>query len=79
MEPIVCEEMRGALRVLWTFAVLGFQNEAAYRANFWVQIFESLLNVGSALAAVALIFARTEQLAGWRPAAGTCVPPSPSG
>jgi ABC-2 type transport system permease protein len=60
--------MRDALRVLWTFARLGFQNEAAYRANFWVQIFESLLNVGSALAAVGLIFARTETLAGWRPA-----------
>jgi ABC-2 type transport system permease protein len=60
--------VRTVLGVLWTFARLGFQNEAAYRANFWVQIFESLLNVGSALAAVALIFARTEELAGWRPA-----------
>ncbi len=29
-------------RILWVFTVLGFQNEAAYRANFWVQIFESV-------------------------------------
>ena len=32
----------GALRIFWVFARLGFQNEAAYRANFWIQIFESL-------------------------------------
>lgn len=56
-----------ALRIFWVFAKLGFQNEAAYRANFWIQIFESLLNVGSALAAVSLVFSRTETLAGWRP------------
>ena len=55
-----------ALGVFWVFAKLGFQNEAAYRANFWVQIFESLLNLGSALTAVAIIFSRTDTLAGWR-------------
>jgi len=55
-----------SLRVFWVFAKLGFQNEAAYRANFWVQIFESLLNIGSALTAVAIIFTRTDTLAGWR-------------
>ena len=57
--------MRG-LGIFWVFAKLGFQNEAAYRANFWVQIFESLLNIGSALTAVAIIFSRTDTLAGWR-------------
>ena len=55
-----------ALGIFWVFAKLGFQNEAAYRANFWVQIFESLLNIGSALSAVAIIFSRTDTLAGWR-------------
>jgi ABC-2 type transport system permease protein len=55
-----------SLRVFWVFAKLGFQNEAAYRANFWVQIFESVLNVGSALTAVAILFARTDTIAGWR-------------
>ncbi len=54
------------LRIFWVFAKLGFQNEAAYRANFWVQIFESVLNIGWALAAVGIIFARTDTLAGWR-------------
>jgi ABC-2 type transport system permease protein len=56
-----------ALRIFWVFAKIGFQNEAAYRANFWIQIFESLVNVGSAVAAVSLVFSRTESLAGWRP------------
>ncbi|HXZ84073.1 MAG TPA: ABC-2 family transporter protein [Myxococcota bacterium] len=56
-----------ALRVLWVFAKLGFQNESAYRANFWIQIFESLLNVASAVGAISLVFARTDSLAGWRP------------
>ena len=55
-----------ALSILWLFAKLGFQNEAAYRANFWVQIFESVLNIASALGAVAIVFARTDTLAGWR-------------
>jgi len=54
--------------VLWIFAKLGFQNEAAYRANFWLQIVESLLNFASALGAIGLVFARTDTLAGWRPA-----------
>jgi ABC-2 type transport system permease protein len=59
--------MQNALRVFWIFTKLGFQNEAAYRANFWIQIVESLLNVGSALGAVGLVFARTDSLAGWTP------------
>ena len=54
-------------RLLWLFAKLGFQNEAAYRANFWVQIFESALNIASALAAVGIVFHWTDALAGWRP------------
>ena len=57
----------GWARILWVFAKLGFQNEAAYRANFWVQIFESALNIASALAAVGLVFHWTDELAGWRP------------
>ena len=55
-----------SLAILWLFAKLGFQNEAAYRANFWVQIFESALNVATALGAVAIVFERTDTLAGWR-------------
>lgn len=56
------------LRLLLLYARLGFLNEAAYRANFWVQVFESALALATALGAVGLIFAQTETLAGWRPA-----------
>jgi ABC-2 type transport system permease protein len=56
------------LRLFWTFARLGTLNELAYRTNFWVQGFESAVNLGSALAGVAVVFSRTETLAGWQPA-----------
>lgn len=59
--------MRGWLTIFWTFAKIGFQNESAYRANFWVEIVESAVNVGSALGSVKVVFARTDTLAGWTP------------
>lgn len=59
--------MRAWLTIFWTFAKIGFQNESAYRANFWVEIVESLVNVGSALGSVQVVFARTDTLAGWTP------------
>ena len=30
------------LRLLWTFVRIGAMNELAYRANFWVQLLQSL-------------------------------------
>ena len=56
------------LRLIWAFARIGALNELAYRANFWVQAFESLVSLGSALGAVALVFSQTAVLAGWQPA-----------
>jgi len=53
------------LRILWVFLRIGAMNEMAYRANFFIQLFESLLNLGTALAVVAVVFQRTETLAGW--------------
>jgi ABC-2 type transport system permease protein len=54
------------LRLFAVFARIGALNELAYRTNFWVQALESAVNLGSALATVALVFSRTETLAGWR-------------
>ncbi len=56
------------LRILWVFFRIGAMNEMAYRANFFIQLFESILNLGTALAVVAVVFQRTETLAGWTPA-----------
>jgi ABC-2 type transport system permease protein len=56
------------LRLFWAFARIGALDDLAYRANFWVQAFESLVNLGAALGAVALVFSRTDQLGGWQSA-----------
>ncbi len=56
------------LRLVWVFFRLSIMNELQYRANFFVQIFQSLLGLGSALAALGVVFAHTDTLAGWRPA-----------
>jgi len=55
------------LRLLWLFFRLGILSELEYRANFYVQLFQSLLSVGSALAGLSVVFAHTERLGGWRP------------
>src|SRR5437763_322026 len=56
------------LHLLLTFVRLGIANELAYRTNFLVQIVQSLLELGTALAGLAIIFAHTKTLGYWRPA-----------
>lgn len=56
------------LRLLWTFFRIGILTEMEYRANFYVQMVQSLVAVGSALAGLAVVFAHTETLAGWHQA-----------
>jgi ABC-2 type transport system permease protein len=41
--------------------------ELAYRVNFFVQLFESLLELGTAIAGLAVIFSYTSTLGGWTP------------
>ena len=41
--------------------------ELAYRVNFFVQLFESVLELGTAIAGLAVIFSYTDNLGGWRP------------
>jgi ABC-2 type transport system permease protein len=55
------------LRLFWAFARIGALDDLAYRSHFWVQAFESLVNLGSALGAVALVSSRTDHLGGWQP------------
>lgn len=56
------------LQLLSTFVRLGIANELAYRTNFFVQILQSLLKLGTALVGLAIIFAHTKTLGHWRPA-----------
>ncbi|HVC34070.1 MAG TPA: ABC-2 family transporter protein [Chloroflexota bacterium] len=54
------------LRLLWVFFRLGALNELAYRANFFVQFIQSSLGLATALIGLAVVFAHTATLGGWR-------------
>jgi ABC-2 type transport system permease protein len=55
------------LRLLAAFFRVSVLGELAYRVNFIVQLFQSLLELATALAGLAVIFAYTNTLGGWRP------------
>jgi ABC-2 type transport system permease protein len=55
------------LRLLWVFFRVGVMGELAYRVNFVVRLFQSLLELGTALAGLAVVFTYTDTLGGWRP------------
>jgi ABC-2 type transport system permease protein len=54
------------LRLLWVSFRVGVMGELAYRANFVIQLFQSILGLGTALAGLAVVFAYTDSLGGWR-------------
>jgi ABC-2 type transport system permease protein len=56
-----------AVRLLWLFLRLGAQHELAYRGNLGAQALLSGTNLAALLAFVAVVYGRTESLAGWRP------------
>ncbi|HVO40189.1 MAG TPA: ABC-2 family transporter protein [Spirochaetia bacterium] len=55
------------LRLLWVFFRIGAMAELAYRANFFPQLLESAIDLGTALGGLAVIFSYTTSLGGWRP------------
>jgi len=56
-----------SLRLFWVFLRVSVLSELAYRANFFLQLFESLVDLGTALGGLAVIFSYTDTLGGWRP------------
>ena len=56
-----------ALKLFWIFFRVGVLGELAYPANFFLQLFESLLDLGTALGGLAVVFAYTQTLGGWKP------------
>lgn len=54
-----------ALRTMWLFLKVGVLNELQYRVNFFVQLLQSLILVGTGLAVLALVYSNTEELNGW--------------
>jgi ABC-2 type transport system permease protein len=55
------------LRLLFIFFRVGVLGELSYRANFFAHLLESILELGTALAALAIVFSHTATLGGWRP------------
>jgi ABC-2 type transport system permease protein len=55
------------LRLIYTFTRLGVLNEFQYRANFGINLVQSLLTVGMSLGGLAVVFQHTDALAGWLP------------
>jgi ABC-2 type transport system permease protein len=55
------------LRLLWVFLRVGVMSEMAYPANFLAHLLDSALELGTALAGLALVFAHTATLGAWRP------------
>jgi ABC-2 type transport system permease protein len=55
-------------RLINTYFRLGALNELQYRANFWVNLLQSLLGLATALGGLAVVFIHTDSLAGWSPA-----------
>ena len=55
----------GGLRIAWLHLRVGVMNELQYRANFVIQLIQSLVAIGTGLVVLSLIFDRTDQLDGW--------------
>jgi ABC-2 type transport system permease protein len=54
-----------AVRVGWLFLKVGVLNELQYRVNFVVQLFQSVIQLGTGLAVLALVYSHTDELNGW--------------
>jgi ABC-2 type transport system permease protein len=49
------------------FFRLGIMGETAYRVNFFLQLFQSILSLGVAVIGLAVVFSYTDLLGGWGP------------
>jgi ABC-2 type transport system permease protein len=54
-----------ALRVARLYLKVGVLNELQYRVNFFVQLFQSLIQVATGLIVLSLVYSHTARLNGW--------------
>lgn len=54
-------------RIIATYVRIGILGELEYRANFFIQIFESILGLVVSLGGLAVVFQHTADLGGWSP------------
>ncbi len=52
-------------RLAWTFFRVGVLNEMQYRVNFFIQLLQSFIALGTGLIGLALVFEHTDELGGW--------------
>jgi len=57
--------MKNLLRIFRIYLRVGIMNEMQYRINFWVQLLQSLIALGTGLAVLWLVFSYTDTLNGW--------------
>ena len=55
------------LRLLAAYFWVGVMGEVAYRANFFFQLLQSILNLVVSVAGITVVFSYTDTLEGWRP------------
>ncbi len=53
------------IRLVVHFARASAQNELAYRANFWISLLHSVLNLGTGVLGVWVLFGQVEMIRGW--------------
>ena len=53
------------LRLIGQFAQASAQDELAYRANFWISLLHSVLNLGTGVLGVVVLFGQVETIQGW--------------
>jgi ABC-2 type transport system permease protein len=53
------------LRLTWLFFRIGVLNDLQYRANFWLQLLQSAIQLGTGVAVLGLVFSQTPALNGW--------------
>lgn len=53
------------LRLIGLFAKASTQNELAYRANFWISLLHSILNLGTGVLGIVVLFSQVETIKGW--------------
>lgn len=55
----------GAIRLIWLHLRVMAMNEMQYRVNFFLQLFQSLLALGTGLVVLALVYGHVDELRGW--------------
>ena len=58
----------GSMRLAWVYLQIGIANELQYRANFLIQVLQSLIALGVGLLGLWLVFNQVAELNGWQPA-----------